>query len=666
MQKRPNGTSDMSWIQKLYETYERCAGAPQFAASPLLPISHTTQQAHIEIAVDERGTFRRASVVSREDCTTVVPCTEESGGRSGTRPLNHPLCDKLQYVAGDFVQFGGGVTSGFAKDPHQPHRAYVSGLSAWVESPCVHPKLNSILAYVRKGGVTGDLIKAAILPVNHEGKLLKEWNGDRKTAPPIFRVISNPENSFIRWKVEIPGDVASATWEDAQLVDSWIAYYASLQGKRGICMVTGENTILAEQHPSKLRNAGDKAKLISSNDTSGYTFRGRFLDAAEACGVGFQVTQKAHNALRWLIGRQGHRNGDQVAVAWAVCGKTVPDPFANSLNLFQDEAAGEPFLQEYQGDAGQAFGRRLSKLIAGYQSALGSTAGIVAMCLDSATPGRMAISFYRELTGSEFLERLQQWHESYAWHQDYGRDPKSKKTLRFIGAPSLRDIAEAAFGRHADDGLRKGTVERLLPCVIDGRPLPHDLVDSTVRRAYNRSGLERWEWEKSLGIACALYRGFFKTRGYRLTLENERTSRDYLYGRLLAIAEHLEGRALFVAGESRDTTAARMMQRFADRPASTWRSIELALSPYKTRLRAKRPGFLREMEERLDGVTSVFRREDFVDDRRLSGEFLLGYHCERRAVWELTRAALMPAQPDGDAEADGESIGGQDAQGEIS
>jgi len=76
-----------------------------------------------------------------------------------------------------------------------------------------------------------------------------------------------------------------------------------------------------------------------------------------------------------------------------------------------------------------------------------------------------------------------------------------------------------------------------------------------------------------------------------MTLETDRTSRDYLYGRLLAIAEHIEGRALYVGGETRDTTAAKLMQRFADRPASTWRTIELALTPSKSRLRAKRAGF---------------------------------------------------------------------------
>jgi CRISPR-associated protein Csd1 len=619
----------MSWIEKLYETYERCAAMPQFAGESLLPISHTTQQAHIEIVIDGRGRFRRASVVSREDCTTLVPCTEESGGRSGKKPVNHPLCDKLQYVAEDFLAFGGDVTSGFLKDPHEPHRAYLTSLSAWANSPPGHAKLNAISTYVQEGQAVHDLVGAGLLPVDGQGRLLTLWEGDRKEAPPVFKVIANPEDAFIRWRVEVPGDPASGTWEDRDLVESWIAHHASRQTKRGICMVTGENSRLAEQHPAKLRNAGDKAKLISSNDSSGYTFRGRLLDADEACGVGFEVTQKAHNALRWLIGRrrrQAFRNGDQVVVSWAISGKDIPDPFANSLELFGIEAPQELPREEYQGDAGQAFGNRLSRLIAGYRTTLGSTEGVVVMGLDSATPGRMAITFYRELTGSELLDRVKAWHEAHAWHQDYGKD------MKFIGAPSPKDIAGAAFGRRLDDKLRKVTIERLLPCIIDGRPLPRDLVDSTVRRAYNRAGLGRWEWEKNLGIACGLLRGFFKEREYRMTLEPNRTSRDYLYGRLLAIAELIESRALYVAGETRDTTAAKLMQRFGDRPASTWRSIELALAPYKTRLRAKRPGFLHKIEVRLDEVISAFEGEDFMDDRKLSGEFLLGYHCERQAL----------------------------------
>ena len=125
-----------------------------------------------------------------------------------------------------------------------------------------------------------------------------------------------------------------------------------------------------------------------------------------------------------------------------------------------------------------------------------------------------------------------------------------------------------------------------------------------------------------------------------MALEQDRITRDYLFGRLLAVAEHMESRALFIAGERRDTMAARLMQRFADRPYSTWKTIELSLVPYKSRLRTQRAGFLFSMEKLLDEVMVLFHGDDFMKDTQLSGEFLLGYHCQRQALisGELTGA----------------------------
>jgi CRISPR-associated protein Csd1 len=176
----------------------------------------------------------------------------------------------------------------------------------------------------------------------------------------------------------------------------------------------------------------------------------------------------------------------------------------------------------------------------------------------------------------------------------------------------------------------------LLPCIIDQYPIPHDLVASVIRRACNRPGFSNaFEWEKTLSIACALHKGLLNKNNYDMTLEKNRYTPDYLYGRLLAIAENIEAYALNLSGEKRETTAARYMQRFADRPFSTWKNIELALTPYKTRLHAseKALAFLKNRQNLIDEVMCSFLGGDFSreNDRPLSGEFLLGYHCQRNA-----------------------------------
>ena len=623
----------MSWIERLHATYEACKGHEPEGSLALMPIGHTTQQAHVEIVLDGEGQFRRASVLDRNMSTTMIPCTEESGGRSGIKPVNHPLCDKLQYVAGDYASFGGHVTLGYAKNPEQPHCDYLASLSQWATSANGHPKIDAIHTYVQFGRVVHDLVASKVLPVGPDGKLAETWAGDKTQAPAIYKALpagQTPGDAFVRWRVEDEaGNPASGTWQDDALIAAWIAHYAETQTRSGYCMVTGNNTILAVQHPAKLRNAGDKAKLISANDNVDYTFRGRFIEAGQAASVGFEITQKAHNALRWLIARQGSRNGDQAVVSWAVSGKAIPNLFADTYELLG--IAPDAASVDASGNTGQAFSLRLSRAMNGFKAVLDPGEDVVVMALESATPGRLAITFYRELRGSDFLARIESWHSKCAWPQNFGKD------TQFIGAPAPRDIAQAAYGRRLDERLDKAARERLLPCIVDGAPIPNDLVESTKRRVINRLGLERWEWEKCLGIACALFKGRHTERNYKMTLELDRTTRDYLYGRLLAIAEHIEGRALFLGGEKRETTAARLMQRFADRPGSTWRTIEVSLVPYTTRLQNLRPGFLHAMRKELDDVTAAFKGDDFISDKALSGEFLLGYHCQRQALRPLDR-----------------------------
>jgi CRISPR-associated protein Csd1 len=588
---------------------------------PLLPICHTTQNAQITITLDENGFFKRASLIPKKEASTIIPCTEESGGRAGQKPTSHPLCDKLQYIAKDYIKFGGEVTSGFAKSPHIPHQTYLELLQGWCNSPYAHPKINAVYAYVNKGTVIEDLCNAGLLPLDSfEGKLLKTWEGKEKESPPIFKLLKAPEEAFVRWDVEIGNDWMHL-WNDKNVWESWSQYYNSTQRDMGLCFVTGKQLSLAKLHPAKLRHSGDKAKLISSNDTNGFTFRGRFEAAEQAYGVGFEVSQKAHNALRWLVSRQGSKFGNQAIIAWSVQGLNIPNPFADSWDLLG--ATEEQPTADH--DAAQTFALRLNKKIKGYQAELGCTSSIVTLSIEPSTPGRMSINYYRELTSSDFLSRIETWHNDCCWmQQSYGK--------YFIGAPSPHNIAATAYGKRKDEKHLSATIRQILPCIIDAAPLPKHLVDYCIRHASKRNSINDPDWETALGVACALYKKQNKhQRNYQMALETHIHSRDYLYGRLLALADRLEEIALKNANEKRETNAGKLMQRFADNPYSTWLIIEKSLKPYETRLRTKGfGGFLTNIQKEMDEVMALFNREDFISSAKLSGEFLLGFHCQRQ------------------------------------
>ena len=650
----------MSWMQKLYRTYESILeqGVTD-DTEPLTPVGHTIQNAHIVIVIDGQGNFQTARVMPPKTAI-LLPATESSENRtSGEAP--HPLADKIQYVAKDYANYGGEKKAYFD--------GYLKQLKAWCESPFTHLKVQAVLNYVAKGRVVADLVAAGIFPLDSEGKVLNKWEAEGD-APPIFSVLPKTKgeiefgSALVCWQVEIAGDVHSQTWTDKTIQQSWADYAASEKAEKGFCLVQGKEAVISTMHPAKLRHTGDKAKLISSNDTAGYTFRGRFATAEEAASISADVSAKAHSALRWLISHQGIRNGDQVTVAWAISGKPIPSPMKDISTELDwadmdnwdisavenpDEIAKQTSPEsskpspDWSVNIGRAAAQIIKKKLHGYQAELKDHEQISLIMLDSATPGRMVLTYYQEFLPTDYFANLDAWIDDFSWYQRYsievsnGKKTDKRTQWRFV-PPSPYSIAEAVYGKSLSDTLKKQLYARLLPVIAGGTsmPIPEDLVRQSFQAACNPNGCENWEWQRNIGVACALYKGWCarhhdlsQRRTYPMSLDTKNCSRDYLYGRLLAVAENTESYALYLAGEKRATTAERYMQRFAEHPFATWRNIELALKPYQERLRnnGKDTG-----AQAIGEIMELFAIDDFTCDDKLSGEFLLGYHCQKMEI----------------------------------
>lgn len=125
-------------------------------------------------------------------------------------------------------------------------------------------------------------------------------------------------------------------WKSQELYEKYSEYYQQKPGERRLCYASGKVEACSDKHPSKIRNSADKAKLISGNDESGFTYRGRFDSKEEAVSVGYETSQKAHNALRWLIQKQGYTRDESAIVCWmANRDMQVPDIMKDSLTLIK-------------------------------------------------------------------------------------------------------------------------------------------------------------------------------------------------------------------------------------------------------------------------------------------------------------------------------------------
>ena len=688
----------MSWMQKLYRTYNEIEKNPNLSdleKEKLAPLWHSPQTAHIQITLDGDGNFLGAKVLT-DKTIIMLPVTESSEGRtSGLAP--HALADSLQYIAKDL-----GLTyqkevitetegkNGKKKKTKRKHEdlifnLYAEQLDKWCAA-IDNKKVLSIQKYVHKGTVLTDLIKEKVIPIDDNGELLTNWierEDKDKQKPELFNVLTKEQGKFeirkalVVWSVQIPGDVVSETWKDKEVQQSWGNYYQQTL-KSQFCTVTGDEQKIRESHPAKLLYSGDKAKLISSNDKEGFTYLGRFEEANQATTISAEVSHKAHAALRWLIDRQTTaRNNEQVTVAWAISDKPVPSPMKDisseidwdNLDIsavenpdeFSSQTSSEQLSPDWSVNIGRAAAQIIKKKLHGYQAELKDHEQISLIMLDSATPGRMALTYYQEFLPADYFANLDAWIDDFSWYQRYsievqnGKKNDKRTQWRFV-PPSPYSIAEAVYGKSLSDTLKKQLYARLLPVIAGGTsvPIPEDLVRQSFQAACNPNGCENWEWQRNIGVACALYKGWrarhhdlSQRRTYPMSLDTQNRSRDYIFGRLLAVAEHLERTALRIANETRATNAENYMQRFVMRPFHTWEQLETNLKPYKDRLRKDYPvrisekfvltspiGFLSNRENEINQLICVLddlKQEGCDLDKPLEPEFLLGYHSQKMA-----------------------------------
>ena len=416
---------------------------------------------------------------------------------------------------------------------------------------------------------------------------------------------------------------------------------------------------IAIYHPSKVRNAGSSAKIISANDTTNFTFRGRFLTDNEACQISSETTQKAHAALRYLIKRQGVSLGDGLSVVtWNQAGTVFPSITASSIELLPVVIAEEAKNENDSGEfdfgfeepksntetsgiysTAQEFAKAINNRLLGYYGDISNAQNIMIMAVKEATPGqgRVSVVLYRELLNTDLLKSLNDWYNALSWYVTYwtkAKDSKGKKLLpvHTVGTPSPKMIAECAYGDRVKPSLVEKTVQRLLSCILDTSVIPLDLEAQCVKSASNLLSIENYRRDIVLETACAVYKYNQKVcnrEEYKLALEENRTSRDYLFGRLLAVEQQYETAALKKAEQERETNAVRYMQQFSIHPAKTW------LMLYKDKLPAYRrhldAGLVKWFENQIQDITALFEENEYMNDKPLSGEFLLGYQCQLKA-----------------------------------
>lgn len=593
----------MGLMKQAYDTYcalEKKIVGRYFAdlEEPLAPIYHQIIKADIEITLDSNGTLLSAKQTDKSKAAIIIPATEESAARQGEKPCPHPLCDQICYLS-----------------PLYPEKydSYLSQLHTWEESAYSHPKLHAIAQYVEKGTILENLKSLGLIKLNEKG-------------------YPKNERMYICWRVEsgMENDTVEC-WKDQSLFQAFINYYQSQQKQENVyCMISGENTVSAIQYPRKIINSFAKAKLISTNDSSGFTFRGRFTQKQQALTVGSVASQKAHNALRWLATNQ--------SVSFSIKGRTFMCWNPQGILLPQPKS---PILRKGAKKCVKPsdYKQELQKSLKGWKEQLPADASAVVAVFDASTPesGRLSLIYYNELYASDFLERLHVWDDSCCW---WNGDSD-------IWSPSLFQIVNCAFGTprtennqtrlEADERVMRQQIQRLISCRVDKGKFPVDIERALVRKASNLQIFkpeQRDVRETLLFTACSVIKKYHFDKNkeeWEMALVPDKQDISYQYGRLLAVLEKIE-RDTYDKEENRETNAIRMQSVFAQRPQYASRVIwEQLKKAYYPRLKpASRVFYDRLIGEIIEHISAFPECEQ---NRPLGDTYLLGYYLQRKKLY---------------------------------
>jgi len=621
-------------------------GAPD-ARKTLLPVYHTTMKTQLLVEIDYNAQLRGIEK-DNKPFDIIIPCTEQSAGRSGRNPKPHPLCDQLQYV-----------DSAYDVDKH---REYMEQLDEWKGD---NVKLNAIYRYLAEHSVIDDA-RAQGVDIQSEK--------DSKIG--------------VRFSVMVPGgDHVPHTWQDPEIRDLWIAHQEH-QGKRlGTDMLGAELYVPSSNFPKNIVSVNGNAKLISANDATNFTFRGRYVDRDEALIIDALASQKIHSTLKWLVGNNGTITGTQAIVIWAVDSKPIEhivDCFGDSFDVDEslpdyDDRTDYDKLQEAYGQTEINYAERFGKLLRGYGGNPSldwmrkHERRIAIAIFDAATTGRLSVTFYRELTENEYIENVLQWHKDSAWPLtrrnqagiDALKNPDDARkaaviplSIRYIGTPSFVDIINCIYDddeRVSDRYVRfkKKVEKQLVECMFGNNSLPGSFLRQAFYRVIRPNGYDNAAaWRRDFEIACSMWKKHFVEEDRKcpeqernpitMALDKERDDRDYLYGRLLALADGFEYRILMQQGRSgtvgRSTNAVRLMSNFAAKPYVTWKNIWTQLTPYINYAWNHAPGIAKSFQNDIDEVMSLFNDGDIENNDALSPLFLFGYSHQRKYLSDQANA----------------------------
>lgn len=651
----------MSLMAALLETYDFAldnglVDNPKLSSSglTLLPVYHSNKKVSsnedvFEITIDKNSNAIGGRFLDKEE-VVVFPITEDSIIRSGSKIAPHAISDELSYLA--------------KKIDVKKNKEYLKGIKELLDYEKGHSCENFriIGEYVIKNTLLDDFLKLYLGNTEYSIDGFKLSYEEIGKNDKINKKTIDLRKIFITFKLEkeFSGDITLT--RDVGLHDFYIGYVRdkNLYSKElSYCDITGKLDYCIERHRGIIGNA--KLISISNHDE---TYYGRLKNGKDIYHISYEVSQKVHNMLKYLIDNHNHSSfiGENAYIInWLSQdlekgGIELLSGVENENEEFDDEDF-EAEEEKSMAILGGGVSYSLGKYFLGQGKNFGRKGDFYILIIEKISNGRVSMKYFRKLSRSEAYQRVVNWYNSTSWKFYNSNLQKFTKQ-----SPSLYQVASFVYGQESSKGylacenkkLSRSTIERLIPCIIDSQKLPKDILKTTFYKLSNKQSYKN-SWNIALNIGCSLIKKY-KNDYENCTINADNISevkqleesRSFYYGELMAIYEKIEldairGRELNMDSKrekgkiQRITNADRLWSSMIRTPERTRFILESKIKPYMNILKRNNPGWYTFYDKLITEITLELIRlkeSDNMMNGSLNEDFILGYYYRKNMFYQ--------------------------------
>ncbi len=656
----------MSIFHVLYKSYIKAEENGQVDAPELdttnrniviLPIYHANLRSDgknvAQIVLDDEGAPIHLNFLEK-DVYTIFPVTEDSLNRT-SNPFAHPLCDDMQYLSKCLDER---KYSHFCEQNEQ----WVSGVLHELADFDTEEARDamSFVKQIRELILNNDILAVVKKFISKRYKVLKEDETTMEVEVKPESEASKAETKkydlsklFITFGKQFSyvqkRDLNITT--NKLLHKAHVSHIQKIQAtqpdKFDLCDISGKKVYCSNRHRGLL----GKGKIVSvSNNME--TYRGRFRDGSEVVRLGAGTSEKIHLMLKFFLEHQDNSQGlyqNTTAVIWFAedllnerqfsLSNPTMDPWDNPEDGYEITTLADERAREWK------------KILRGEKPLPDDRKDdfFYFLMINKISNGRIAIQGARTIPIVIFLKNIQRWQQTCSWEI---RNSKTGK--REVRTPRPWDIIRFVYGIEGDNGwvdclnneLKSAAFKRILPSIIDGVPLPRDMARQIFSNYKNRIGFRK-NWRYLQYMSCALLNKVRQDGGKERRipmLEKEKQTRDYLYGRLLAIYEKVEMDAMTSPDKKDDaesnalriTNVEKVWSAFFQAPERMLETLHMKVSPYLHKLKANQAGKYRYYNNLIGEIQTEIRdAETYIvnKNKALNEDAVFGYYAQNKDLY---------------------------------